>query len=371
MLKILHLSDLHLDSPMKKMPYRNAAAFRTKLRAAFSDALGFAQKEACSAVLISGDLFDTEFYQRDTVDFLCGQFASYPSIRFIIAPGNHDPHTPSSPYAVTKFPENVYLFSAEEISSFHFPEIELTVYGYAFTSHSYHGRPISGFSANRDGFKILCAHADTDNSLSVYAPISASELESSGLDYAALGHIHTKPEILKSGNTVYAYSGCIAGRDFTEFGEKGGILVTLDRLNEAKTVKAERIRFCPWRYETIELDITGVPENELIAFTQKHIERFLSEAPNDEFILKTELTGYIPYQPSCDELRSALSETSQVSFIDKTNFIPPSGLENDYTVRGEFYRLLKPKLESPDPEERSMAALAFRLGISALESKNL
>ena len=43
------------------------------------------------------------------------------------------------------------------------------------------------------------------------------------------------------------------------------------------------------------------------------------------------------------------------------------GLENDFTIRGEFYRQLKPLLLSDDPERRKVAELALSYGLSAMD----
>ncbi len=367
MQKLLHIADLHLDSPMKNLPFSRAREFKDRLRSVFSSALSFARAENCCAVLISGDIFDTEFYSRETVEFLSGEFSRFSDIKFVIAPGNHDPYTEASPYANFDFPENVYIFNSEEMSKFEFPELNMTVYGYAFNSHSYTKRPMSGFFADGEGFNILCAHADIDNSLSTYAPISESELEASGLDYAALGHIHTRPEAERFGRTVCAYSGCIAGRDISEQGEKGGILVTLDRIGGKKYVKAERVRFCPWVYKEFSVDITSVTEKELSDYLKKETEKIISKSEIKELMLQINLNGFVPYLPDRKRLLAELSPFGAVSLVNKTTLLPPSGFEHDYTVRGELYRHLKPLLESPDPTERERASLALKLALSALE----
>ena len=46
-------------------------------------------------------------------------------------------------------------------------------------------------------------------------------------------------------------------------------------------------------------------------------------------------------------------------------------LENDMTLRGEFFRMLLPMLESGTPEERTRAAAALRLGLCAMDGGNL
>ncbi len=367
MQKILHIADLHLDSPMKRLSYSRAKEFKDRMRSVFSTAVDFAKEQKCSAVLLSGDLFDTEFYSRETLELLSREFARASEIKFIIAPGNHDPYTPSSPYSNFKFPDNVFIFSSGEISKFEFPELNLTVYGYAFTSHSYTARPLSGFSAEGEGYHVLCAHADTDSPLSTYAPISARELEGSGLDYAGLGHIHTKVDIFRFGDTLCAYSGCIAGRDFSEQGEKGGVLVTLDTVGGRRLALAERVRFCPWEYAELEADITKVTENQLSDYLKGETERVISENSPKELVLQIKLCGFVPYLPDCKALSEELSCFGVTSVVNQAVLLPPSGLENDYTVRGELYRQLKPYLESADSRERERGALALKLGLSALE----
>ena len=41
-------------------------------------------------------------------------------------------------------------------------------------------------------------------------------------------------------------------------------------------------------------------------------------------------------------------------------------LEEDFSLRGEFYRVLKPQLTSDDPEVRKNAVRALKYGLSAL-----
>ncbi len=363
MLKILHIADVHIDSPMKKLPYIRAREFKLKLRETFSAAIKFAKKEKCQIILIAGDLFDTEFYSRDTVEFLYREFKNAHEIRFVISPGNHDPYTESSPYAET-FPENVFVFKSEDISSFVFPELNATVYGYAFSSHTYLERPIEGFSARYGTYNILCAHADTDNPISPYAPISASEFASSGVDYAALGHIHTKRDIMNSGRTVYAYSGCLAGRDFGEAGEMGGVLVTIDGAPGNASVSCKRVVLCPWIYEEVRFDVTGIDKTEIADRVRENIT---SDSMKKERIIRLVLCGLSSDASSENELVSSLSDLGVTEVSDETVALPPEGAEQDLTVRGEFYRILKPELESPDPNRRKVAAMALKLGLSALE----
>lgn len=369
MLKILHLADIHLDSPFKNTPYSDAVRLREETRAVFGKALDYARKQEVSAVLICGDLFDSEFYTENTVSFLAEKFASMPTCRFIISPGNHDPYKFGSPYTENVFPSNVYVFNSERLQEIDFDDIGLKVYGYAFTSASHVSRPLDGFTASGDGFNVLCAHTDTESPLSSYAPISEAELASSGLDYAALGHIHTKRDIRTVGRTRYAYSGCLTGRDFSEDGECGGVLVTLDRKDGKKTVNAERVTLCPWIYETVTVNLSGaLKENLKSLLTQRLSE---GEGVLDRMIRLT-LTGSTDYavdkKAILSELRDFHIKEIEVKTASALNL---TELINDYSLSGEFYRTLLPMLSSEDAEERRIAAEALRLGLDALARREL
>ncbi len=371
MVKILHLADVHLDSPFKNVPYTESVKRRDDTRRIFANALGYAEKCGASVVLISGDLFDSEFYTENTVSFLTNAFKSMPSCRFVISPGNHDPYKYGSPYTENSFPENVFIFSSEEIQKISFPDIGLNVYGYAFASDAHTKRPLEGFTADEDGFNVLCAHTDIDAPVSTYAPISASELSRSRLDYAALGHIHTNKEIKKAGGTLYAYSGSLTGRDFSEHGDNGGILVTLDVKNGKKKVSAERVAFCPWVYKTVTVNLSETGKGALKTTLVKRLSEETANTEREQ-IIRLCLTGSVDYEIDTASLLSELNELSVKEIENKTvSSFEYLGLADDFSLRGEFYRTLRPTLSSENEEERRLAEAALRLGLNALSRTEL
>ena len=373
MLKLLHLGDLHLDSRFSGMSATDSANRRKELREVFKNALSFAKNEGCAAVLISGDLFDSEYYTADTVDFLASAFASMPKCKFIITPGNHDPYNASSPYRLDAFPPNVHVFKSEELSFVTFDELKLTVYGYAFTSSSYGKAPLENIgSVKSGGFNVLCAHTELDNPVSSYAPISSRSLGFAGFDYVALGHIHTFDDIKCSENTVYAYSGCIAGRDFSEHGEKGGILITLDEYAGKKTVNAVRVRFCPWIYKTVVIDLTDTAtETEAVSVIGDKLSPY-QKTSDTEYILRLKLIGELKYEIESDSICRRLSPLGVKEVINEAYYsYAQLSLDDDYSLRGEFYRVLKPMLLSDDAEERKKAAKALKYGLGALSGRDI
>ena len=84
MLKILHMADLHLDSPFSLQNADTAQAMRQMMRGTFTSAMLYARSEKIDLVLIPGDVFDTGYAARDTLALLRSEFEKSPEIRFII-----------------------------------------------------------------------------------------------------------------------------------------------------------------------------------------------------------------------------------------------------------------------------------------------
>lgn len=367
MTKLLHIADLHLDSPFVGLNPNDASKRRKELREVFKNALDYARNTDCALILISGDLFDGEYYTLDTLSYLRECFAQMPTCRFVIAPGNHDPLSPTSPYKYANFPKNVFMFDSEQLSYFDFDDLGITVYGYAFRSDYYGLRPLSDISALPEtrNFKILCAHTELDAHISKYAPILSSELARLGFDYAALGHIHKSDGVKRVGNTLYAYSGCIAGRDFSETGEKGGIVVSLDEAS--KTVTAEQVRFCPWVYDNMQVNVNGLPTLSAVIDAVQIKLLTVKGNPQLEYILRLVLTGETTASIDKNELLRRFAEYGVCEIKDETHFMSASlNLADDYSLRGELYRALKERLEGENTETRKQAELALKYGLSAL-----
>lgn len=223
MAKILHCADLHLDSAFHGLPPTQAKERRQAQRELTAGIVELANLNGCDLVLLPGDLFDGHRVFPETLDFVTKAFATC-NCPIVIAPGNHDYMTPKSPYALPIWSDNVYIFTENSIKSFDFPEINTIVWGAAFTAATapalLHSAPV--IDPSRINIGVL--HGDFQGKNSVYNPISREEIEHSGLDYLALGHVHKASIPEKIGGTWLAYSGCAMGRGFDELGEKGAYL---------------------------------------------------------------------------------------------------------------------------------------------------
>ena len=187
-----------------------------------------------------------------------------------IAPGNHDFLTPASPYLTQAWPENVHIFTQPRIEPIVLRESGCVVWGAGFTSPTMPGL-LGGFRVPeeyQDYVNLMVLHGDALQADSPYSPVSKADIEQSGLDYLALGHTHARSELLRAGDTPYAWPGCPMGRGFDECGEKGVYIGTVE--------EDVSLRFVPLdvrRYECLELDAGADLPEALPEHTENDIYR--------------------------------------------------------------------------------------------------
>jgi len=367
MVKILHTGDLHLDSAFSSLSISESENAREESRKTFKKMMDYAKENSYDMVLISGDLFDAKYITTATRELVKKCFADV-GCPVIIAPGNHDPYPTVPLYREGELSDNVYIFSSEEMQVFDFDELGVSVCGYAFMSERMNVSPLESFTRpDTDNTLILCAHADVASPTSKYAPISARLIDSFDFAYAALGHIHNPPEIT-SRNTLIRYCGFPTGRSFDELGDGGALSVTIED-NEAT---AERIIFSSHRFLEDTLDISDA---ETASEIESKITEYAREAEyGEDTSLSLTLTGSVSFELVIDTEELSKTKTALRTLKIKNDTLPVlsgESLAKDITLRGELYRTLLPKLESEDPAERRTAAAALRIGLFAIDGKNL
>lgn len=258
MIKVLHTGDIHLDSPFSGLSPDRAELRRAELRSAFTSMMTYARTGDIDIVLVTGDLFESRYITRETAELVTGEFSRV-GCPVIVSPGNHDPYTHGSIWEKIKMPDNVKVFSSDVLQCFSFPELNTDVYGYAFVSGEMTSVPLASASvADRGRINLICAHADMTSPLSHSAPLSKDVLASFGADYAALGHIHNADNYRgEAGSCSYAYCGCLVGRSFDECGDKGALVVTVDKDSDSAKAAVRTMKFSRRRYEDISVDVTG------------------------------------------------------------------------------------------------------------------
>lgn len=368
MIKILHIGDVHLDSPFSSFDVLEGETAREEQRKVFASAMRYARENKFDMVLISGDLFDTKYVTQATSDLVAESFAAL-SCSVVISPGNHDPYSEISLYGSDKLPENVYVFSSEEMQVFDFDELGVSVCGYAFVSDTLDRSPLSDFyPAHTDNKLILCAHADSTATISKYAPISAGDIERCGFVYSALGHIHNPPEINTPSGLAVRYSGFLSGRGFDDHGIGGALAVTID----GDAVSVEKVPFTKKQYVSRSLDVSGASD-------MPQIEDILLGAVDEwgygeETSLRVELCGTVSMDCAIneDKLSSIGVPCARLKVKNMTLPMPDAEyLATDPSLRGEIYRTLLPALSEGSAEERRLALEALKIAMYAIDGKNL
>ena len=366
MLKIFHTADVHLDAPFSLSDPAEAEKRRTGLRSAFCSMIHAAKRMEADVFLISGDLFESGFVTKDTAAQVLREIESFSSCRFFITPGNHDPYDEASPYKLLSFPQNVSIFTEEKPTYFDVPEKNARIYGHAYLSKEIPDGLFSGFHVEDETkINILMAHGFVDMPQSTCNVLMKNDIEKSGLDYIALGHVHTHGGFEQAGKTVYAYSGCPVGRSFDECGYKGAVVGSIVKEGTAADCRLSMIKTCDKRFEQLRIDLSGAKS------TGEALSRIEEKAAGygEDTALRVTTEGIVSPDVSLteDELRRTLRLPFYLEWNDSTvPLLDIERLKNDPTVLGAFYRQLEEKLLSDDPVVRKTASLALRYGLSAL-----
>ena len=240
MVKFLHSADWHIDAPLGGFSPEQRALLRQELLELPGRMAQLCRREGCQFVLLAGDLFDGP-YTGEGYQAVCAGLRQM-EVPVFIAPGNHDYYGENSPWLRENWPENVYIFRTQEISSFRLPSLDCRVYGAAFTGRSCPAL-LEGFVARcQERHAVMVLHGDAVTTGSPYCPVSAGQVREAGLDYLALGHIHEGGSF-EAGAGLCAWPGCPMGRGYDETGVKGALIVELNQRAQIRFVPVEGPRF--------------------------------------------------------------------------------------------------------------------------------
>jgi len=363
--KIIHSGDFHIGSSRSGI-----SNGRAEIRNTFFKVIDLCKKEAADILLISGDLFDTPFPEREDVSEIIDAMKSIPETVIAISPGNHDCACPGSVWLKESFPENVYVFTSFT-ESYDFPEKNTRLFGAAFTDPFEKLSLLSFPKELSDTMTNICVlHGDfvSAQTESVYNPITSDAISASGFDYLALGHIHKRSDIKKIGKTYFAYCGCPDGRGFDEVGGHGVYAGTVGK----EDCRLEFIELSSRKYLTFDVDISDC-ETSLGAAGK--ILNHIKENDSENFrknLYRITLTGAVPpeFSPSATVIEEKLSgEVEHIKVTDKTYADPQNlkQLATDCSLRGIFVKKMLEKLENASENELQKYQKALKIGLTAFE----
>ena len=361
MVTILHCSDLHFDAKCHLKDPREIARQRERFKEIFASMINYAAENSVQIMLVSGDLFDEDYVARETVSLIHRELARLADCHVFISPGECDPYHSKSPYKQLKWPGNVHIFKSNDLERVELPELGVDIYGYAFMGKA---QTICPFTNKRpidkERLNIAIGHGDTTMLNSRACPISKSDIEFSGFDYIALGHLHDASGILHLGSSHFAYPGCLEGRNFDETGHKGAIFGTLDKAN----CDLKGVRFSKIRYVSADIDISECFNNEQL------LEYIITETRNvgDDTALRVTLTGKTTLDIDISALESGIEGKHFIEVIDQTvlghDLI---ALRQDKTIKGVFFRRMEEKLLNSNETQKIQILKAMQAGLNELD----
>lgn len=295
--RFIHCSDLHIDSPFKKLDGVDDA-MRTRLRNATSEAFAnivtLALNEKVDAVVIAGDVFDGEdkslqaqFRFKRELERL-----SAAGIPAFIAHGNHDPLNSWS--ETLEWPQGVHVFSGTRVDAVPVERNGHTlarIYGISYPKKEVRDNLAPLFPEIDSAVvsvAVLHANVGGNSDHANYAPCKVEDLCGVAVDYWALGHIHA-PQVLRDRHPAVVYSGNPQARFFREGGEKGCYLVTLEK-DRAPDIVFHAVDAV--RYVREEIDVTDCDTwNAVIAAVQEACRNRLAALAGRDLVAEWTLTG--------------------------------------------------------------------------------
>lgn len=369
--KIIHCGDFHISNEAA-LTDASWAARNARVKKVFLNIIDMCREDGTDILLIAGDFFDSPKALWQDIIEISEAFSSIPGTKVFIAPGNHDPACEESPYMKEDWPDNVHIFkgTAETVV---LDDIKTCVTGAGFTMGSCYESMLTDMrvSDKEDYIQIGVLHGDLSGE-GKYNPINKEEIAGSNLDYLALGHIHKRSEVVKSGNTYYAYCGAPQGRGFDECGSMGIYRGTVSKgfcsLKYAET--------CISRYEKTEIDITGCQSSTGIAkavIDDLHNKFGENYAVNSYRIVLTGETDP-EFSLNLQDIMNYLTDIFYVEIKDMTvPYVDLSGFEDDTSLKGLFVSRIKERLDKAvslgDKEEEMLCKKALSLGLKAFLSE--
>ena len=205
-LKIVHTSDVHLDS---RGTDAAADGFRSRAERAFAGVMDTALAEDADLLLIAGDLFDNNRVDDSNIEFVYSQFERLNGQQVVMLPGNHDVHDERSVWNRFDFDaagDNVHGLMEHHGDCLSFVHLGTRVWGRAMQEHAPDNFPLDGVPAPQQRhWNIGMAHGQVVERrvLQGSSPITRHEIGTSGFHYLALGHIHVWEDHSVGDTTAY------------------------------------------------------------------------------------------------------------------------------------------------------------------------
>jgi exonuclease SbcD len=352
-LRFIHASDLHLDTPFRELTRWNrelAESLKDATFKSFARIIDLCIAREVDFLLIAGDIFNSEQQSLAAQLRFVAELhrLSKEGIPCYFICGNHDPL--DSWMDQLQLPDRVHRFGSGDAESRFFEKegVRLAeICGISYPQKKVTKNLAKRYERTGDApFSIALLHGSigATGPHENYAPFTKEDVLAKGFDYWALGHIHKRQELSGAGPAIM-YCGNPQGRDFGETGKKGCLLVTLE---EGRKPVTEFLPTQLIRFEIVEVDLGGaerinqIPERLNTAITA--IEGYEDGAA---YILRVRISGRTPLhdrlkQPEeVEELMLRYNEeqssAGRFTLIDRIEVATRSELDLERIARGKDF----------------------------------
>ena len=356
--KILHCGDVHIgaSSGIKRLSARRKA----EVLQTFLKIVSYAEENKADLLLVAGDLFDNHKPSADFLDQISSAFAKFGG-KVFISPGNHDFYGENTFWESWMLPENVTVFKTEA-ESLELPELGVKIHGGAFGEVYRTSHILNQFKVDENLINIAVVHGDISAD-STYGPVTNEEIQNSNMDYIALGHIHKRSEVLRAGQTSYAYCGCPEGQGFDELFEKGFYFGLVEKGKaELEFIPISRRQFIE---ETIDISSAERKSDIKEVILRKITEKYGDKCK--DWIYKIVLTGETSVSFSANDIAVELEEELYFAKIVNKTKTPLKELEEialESSVRGIFVQKMLERGKQGEEIEN-----AVRIGLTAFSGE--
>ncbi len=383
-MKIIHCADIHLGSGISYIedPAKRRER-QDELLETYRRMFRYAVLNEIEAIIIAGDLFDTDQVAAPLMGAVIREIIDHPDISVYYLKGNHDVNIKSG---IENIP-NLHCFT-DVVKVYSLHNNELPEMNDIHDIHDLHGDTdvvsslhnlnmirndrvnvnIAGVELtpdNRDSFydelnfapedfNILVLHGQLyENGGSNELAINKRLLQHRNIDYLALGHIHAYRSGGIDTRGIYCYPGCLEGRGFDECGSHGFVVLDIDTADG--NCKRSFVEFARRKLHEIQVDITDMTGGaEILNSVEKSLDN--ARCPEQDMI-RVELTGMVDQglSPICAYIKKALSERyyyikvkdatkKSYSLHNNTNYNEKThGLHNNANYNEKTYGLHKNK----------------------------
>ena len=349
-MKILHTSDLHINSPLtSRLSPDKVRERKNELIATFSRMVDEAVFQKVRLFIIAGDLFDSTRITKSVAERVISIIERTASIDFLYLPGNHEKEALLS--VGIPLPQNLRIFGKD------WTEFDYDYVCVVGRSEIEHGM-FNSLKLNYAKTNIVVLHGALIDGKTAGEAIGIRDMQEKHIDYVALGHYHSYSATEVEDGCVAVYSGTPEGRGFDEAGAKGFVLME----SNGKHIHHTFAPFAKRTLRIIDVDITGA---ERISEIEDRTARALEGLSLSDLIRIRLIGTHAPeFFPDTEAVLTRFNgKFYHFEVVDDSRVkINPGDYQYDKSLKGEFIRLVMSKTDISAEEKDKI----IRTGLAAL-----